>query len=181
MKTWLLFILFIVGCRNNNEKYINSYKIPKTEIINIVSNQQSVIPFSWDAPVDWIPNNNSSGMRTASYLIPCPKGSADLSITHFPGDAGGATANVNRWRKQLGLQELAYSEINLLAEKMKSTIGPCQIYKIVNPKNKQSAFLCSIIPADDFTIFIKLDTYPDIIDELYEDFIRFSSSFKYNE
>ena len=138
------------------------------------------IPFTWEAPISWIPNNKST-IRTASYLIPSAKGSADLSVTHFPGDAGGVTANVNRWRKQLSLPEITQREIELNSQNFKSNIGSYQIYKIINPENKESGFLCAIIPANNFTIFIKLNSYPKTIDNLMEEFIEFSSSFKYNE
>ena len=104
-----------------------------------------------------------------------------MSVTHFPGDAGGVTANVNRWRKQLSLPEITQREIELNSQNFKSNIGSYQIYKIINPENKESGFLCAIIPANNFTIFIKLNSYPKTIDNLMEEFIEFSSSFKYNE
>ena len=55
------------------------------------------------------------------------------------------------------------------------------VYKIINPQNKESAFLCSIIPAKDFTIFVKLNTYPENLSNLTDEFINFSSSFNYND
>ena len=180
MRIFLLYLLIVTGCENDNSEYINSYRLPKPILEESALKEENIIPFTWDSPDNWISTDKSS-MRTASYSVPSSKGSADLSVTHFPGDAGGITANVNRWRKQLNLPEMTGEEIELYSENLIGNIGPYQIYKIINPENKESAFLCSIIPASNFTIFIKLKTYPETIDNLMEEFIEFSSSFKYNE
>ena len=180
MRIILLLFLIFYGCRNNNSKYINSYQIPKEPSVSFNLHEMDNIPFTWETPINWIPNNKST-IRTASYLIPFAKGSADLSVTHFPGDAGGVTANVNRWRKQLNLPEITKREIELNSQNFKSNIGSYQIYKIINPEHKEAGFLCAIIPANNFTIFIKLNSYPETIDNLMGEFIEFSSSFKYNE
>ena len=67
-----------------------------------------------------------------------------------------------------------------MAEIFTSKIGEYQVYTIINLENPE-AFLCSIIPAKEFTIFIKLNTHLHTLDELREEFIKFSSSFNYNE
>ncbi len=61
------------------------------------------LELAFDAPEGWTQSSGSS-LRLASYEI-VKEGfpSADFSITSFPGDAGGLTANINRWRKQIGL------------------------------------------------------------------------------
>lgn len=72
-------------------------------------------------PEDWQPSKGSA-MRIASYQIPMEGfTAADFSITAFPGDTGGTLANVNRWRRQIGLAtwtnaEVAQNEKTLLAQ-----------------------------------------------------------------
>ncbi len=56
----------------------------------------------WEAPDHW-EAGPVSAMRRGSYSVSGPEGSADISITTFPGDVGGLLANVNRWRGQLNL------------------------------------------------------------------------------
>lgn len=41
---------------------------------------------------------------------------ADFSITTFPGDTGGHTANVNRWRRQIGLGPWSDAQVQQRAE-----------------------------------------------------------------
>lgn len=51
-------------------------------------------------------------MRRASFAVPMHDGSeADLSISVLSGRAGGLPTNINRWRTQLGLAEIAPGEI----------------------------------------------------------------------
>ena len=138
------------------------------------------MPIKWDAPTYWLPNEKSA-MRSASYLVPSANGSADLSVIYLNGDGGGVAANVNRWRKQLNLVELSEKEIIDIGVNYKGKIGQYQFYEIINPENKESSFLCSIIPAENFTIFVKLNTYPDNLSNLTDEFINFSSSFNYND
>ena len=94
----------------------------------------------WTAPPDW-KLQPAAPMRKASYAVSGPEGSADLSVTAFPGDVGGELANINRWRGQVGYspltadtldQSVDRSEINGLhvavvdltdAQKPKGTLG----------------------------------------------------------
>jgi hypothetical protein len=47
-------------------------------------------------------------MVIASFAISGKDGQkADVTITSFPGDVGGALANINRWRQQLGLSQVS--------------------------------------------------------------------------
>ncbi|MDO8540174.1 MAG: hypothetical protein Q7S40_06985 [Opitutaceae bacterium] len=65
----------------------------------------------WTALAHWKPKP-ASAMRRASFAVPMSDGSdADLSISVLGGTAGGVPANINRWRAQLGLPELAPGEI----------------------------------------------------------------------
>ena len=91
----------------------------------------------------------------ASYDVPYINSIADLSITKFPGDAGGVKANVNRWRQQLDLNILTAEEISLYSKTFSGKIGLYSVYEIINESSQESSFLCSIIPADKFTIFVK--------------------------
>ena len=176
----LFFIVFFIfiGCNIENKDYINSYKIPKK--ISLTKVDDNSLPFKWTAPAYWLPNEKSA-MRSASYLIPSGNGSADLSVIYLNGDGGGLAANINRWRKQLKLHDLSEEEIAISGLDQQGEIGSYRVYEIINPENKESAFLCSIIPAKDFTIFVKLNTYSENLKNLRTEFISFSSSFNYNE
>lgn len=59
-------------------------------------------PFTWTAPEGW-QERPPSTFRTANYVVP---GGAECYVTLLGGDAGGARANADRWRAQMGLAPL---------------------------------------------------------------------------
>lgn len=75
------------------------------------------------APEGWTPSAGSS-VRVASYAIE-KEGSppADFSIISFPGDTGGVVANVNRWRRQIGLEDWTEQEVRNASQTLTSDYG----------------------------------------------------------
>jgi hypothetical protein len=94
-------------------------------------------------------------MRKASFAVPGPGGSADLSVTAFPGDVGGELANVNRWRGQVGLRPLSDADLPGAAERVQ--LNGMQ-FVIVDLAGGQSPkrLLGAIVPFGDGTWFFKL-------------------------
>ena len=179
---YILLLILLYSCQKDPSDYINTYKIPKVLADQVVKTiNDNSLPFIWEAPSDWLINYMGSSMRVASYLVPSSKGSGDLSVIYLNGDGGGDVANVNRWRQQLDLNILTAEEISLYSKTFSGKIGLYSVYEIINESSQESSFLCSIIPADKFTIFVKLNTHLDTIEELKKDFITFSSSFNYYE
>ncbi|MGA0029625.1 MAG: hypothetical protein ACO3IG_06630, partial [Opitutales bacterium] len=80
---------------------------------------------SFDAP-KWgkLPTGWSVGpenaMRKATWIVAGPDGTkAEVAVTVFPGSVGGLTANVNRWRGQIGLATASGDEIAASAKPAK--------------------------------------------------------------
>jgi hypothetical protein len=61
-------------------------------------------------PAGW-ENQPPSGIRKAQLNYSGDNGSANITVTVFPGDVGGLLANVNRWRGQAGLPAITAGEI----------------------------------------------------------------------
>ena len=175
-----IFTILFISCEDNN-KGPRIYKIYKNDSSSPIiedSNIEKSIDFIWDAPTSWIVKENTSSFRLASYDVPYINSIADLSITKFPGDAGGVKANVNRWRKQLNLSALSMEELNSNAYNGNSKLGSFLIYKIINKENIESAFLCMILNLKDSTIFIKLNASVEGINILENEFNEFCSSLR---
>ena len=80
---------------------------------------------SFDAP-KWAPLpagwavGPENAMRKATWIVTGPNGSkAEIAVTVFPGNVGGLTANVNRWRGQIGLPSAGADEIAASAKAVK--------------------------------------------------------------
>ena len=69
----------------------------------------------WKIPANW-QEKTPGPMVTAAYTVTDAQGQADVSISKFPGPVGNLSANVNRWRGQLGLQPLDDAEAEKSAE-----------------------------------------------------------------
>ncbi|NBB77992.1 MAG: hypothetical protein GVY36_00865 [Verrucomicrobia bacterium] len=57
-----------------------------------------------------------SGIRKANLRVTDEFGSAELTVLVFPGDVGGTLANINRWREQIGLEEVASGDLPAFTE-----------------------------------------------------------------
>jgi hypothetical protein len=116
---------------------------------------------SWTAPAHWQPNA-AQPMRKASWTVAADApGRVEVAVTAFPGDVGGATANLNRWRAQLGLPALADGEASSALTRLDCNglnisladltgAGPANAPRIV----------AAIVPISGATWFFKL-TGPD--------------------
>lgn len=70
-------------------------------------------------PAGWTVGPENS-MRKATWIVTGPAGSkAEIAVTVFPGSVGGLTANVNRWRGQIGLPPAGSDEIAASAQALK--------------------------------------------------------------
>ena len=72
-------------------------------------------PFTWVKPESWKDEKQSS-MRVANFRFG-PNSLGECYFTVLPGGGGGLLANVNRWRKQMSLNDLDLSEVNDLPDR----------------------------------------------------------------
>lgn len=74
----------------------------------------------WPAlPAGWAVGPENA-MRKATWIVSGPNGAkAEIAVTVFPGNVGGLTANVNRWRGQIGLPPAGADEIAASAKPAK--------------------------------------------------------------
>lgn len=111
----------------------------------------------WTAPAHW-QVKPASAMRKGSYAIAGEGGAVgDLSITAFPGDVGGETANVNRWRGQLQLASLTESEIAASVVRLESHTLAIAVADCINPDGAApQRILGAMVPFQGATWFFKL-------------------------
>lgn len=60
----------------------------------------------WTTPAGWIVGAGGSSMRTATFEVPTEAGKAEVTVIHL-GGAIPRLQNVNRWRGQVGLKDVA--------------------------------------------------------------------------
>ena len=103
----------------------------------------------------------------------------NVSISIFPGEAGGIVQNVNRWRRQLNLNPLSLDNIN--KEAMNNPLlGDYYLFHETNDKENKS-IIAAIIPQTDNTIFIKMNTSALLSYDRKYEFLLFCQSLYFNE
>ena len=72
-------------------------------------------PLTWQTPEGWTQAERSQ-MRPVNLKFG-PNGEGECYLSMLPGGAGGTTANVNRWRKQMGQPDIADAEVEDLPKR----------------------------------------------------------------
>ena len=176
--TYIFLVLIFYSC--NDEKSITVYKVKKTDsLISKQNNNKSNL--NWAAPNNWL-EKKATDFRLASYDINAPNGEIiDLSITVFPGDAGGIESNVNRWRRQINLNPLDLNQLMNESSTQSSMLGEYYIFDLYNENNNQ-AMIAAILPYYNNsnsiieTIFVKMVGSIDTLSDLKYEFELFCKS-----
>lgn len=67
---------------------------------------------AWTLPDGWSEDRTPEGEREATLTFGERPPPLELSVTRFGGDGGGVLANVNRWRRQMGLPGIEASDLD---------------------------------------------------------------------
>jgi len=110
----------------------------------------------WALPKGWTESRSAGGMRYATLKASAP-GKVDVSVTVFPGPAGGELANVNRWRNQIGLGPLDEPALAKARKVVKSAAGAVSLYDFAGSGDKGSRMIVGLLPgADGNSWFLKM-------------------------
>jgi len=132
------------------------------------------LPIAWSVPAGWT-ERAGSDMRVATLIPPSGKGQAELSIVQLSGDAGGALANVNRWRGQLGLEP-----VSSLAGQTATVGTPAGKTLVVDLTGGEGqAMLAAILKDGDARWFFKLAGPVPAVAGLKADFHAFLGSLRH--
>jgi hypothetical protein len=123
----------------------------------------------WNVPADWAAA--AAGQFLAAKFTSAG-GKAAVNISTSPGDGGGLAANVNRWRKQLGLGELSANELT----KSVTTAGSISMVEMTGEK---AGLVGAIVTQPSQTWFYKLMGDPAVVAAQKDAFRKFVEEAKY--
>ena len=178
-------LLILTACEQQG---VQSYAIPKVKSLATSAHQTNelemqVLPgmqsftdsasgITYQTPESWTEHPPSS-IRKANFKINNTSGTAEVSVTVFPGDVGGTLANINRWRQQIELSPIDESKLN-------ENITPVVISNhqgyFTNLEGNTQSILGGILPFHGSTWFIKMQGDIFAVDDEVETFKRFLSS-----
>jgi hypothetical protein len=127
----------------------------------------------WEVPQHW-KQVEATEMLLAKFIVP-GKGDerAEVTVSVFPGNVGGTHANINRWRKQIGLTELDEQGIASIARPLDG--GPTNAI-LVDMSGAQTRLIGAIVPDGGRTWFYKLTGPPSVAETEKIAFIAFINS-----
>ncbi len=180
----LLFsILVCAGC---DQQRVEVYQIPKQSVAMEDSAKlappPAAQPARWEKPADW-QEQPLTEMRQASFKVAAPEGaSADISVTSFPGEAGGIESNVNRWRGQLELPPLAGDELEKIIVRRDVDGVPAMLvdFQTAPATAKPSRILGAIFELPDRTWFVKMTGETALLEKQKTQFDQFVQSFRFS-
>lgn len=95
----------------------------------------------------------AQSIRKANFRVKDASGSAEITVTVFPGDVGGLLGNINRWRGQIGLDAIQEDAINDVARPI--TISNHK-GMLVNLQGPEQSVLGGILSFHGSTWFFKM-------------------------
>jgi hypothetical protein len=142
-------------------------------------------PLKWDLPDGWVAQEAGS-MRIADFRIGS-NGATECYLSHLPGAAGGMEANVNRWRKQLGLEPMGTDDLAALPT-IEMLGAPATLidfsgtYKgMRDPTPKPgSRMLGAVLSLGELSLFAKMVGPEDVVAGERDAFVNFCRSIKFN-
>lgn len=109
-------------------------------------------PLGFDTPAQWQRLADPGQMRLAAFTITDGDDQATMAITRFPGNVGGKLANVQRWRRQVGLGAISdMTDQPVTAVQVDGIAG--ELYELTSDR---FAMLVVSVPQGGYTWFFKL-------------------------
>lgn len=110
----------------------------------------------WTVPDDW-EELTPTTIRKGNFRIAGPDRVAEITVTAFPGDVGGLEANLNRWRRQVGLPPAPMDTLREGLEEIEIDGSPAQFVELIaSPGAQSNGIAGAIIPRGSHTWFVKM-------------------------
>ncbi|MFT4538071.1 MAG: hypothetical protein ACI835_000503 [Planctomycetota bacterium] len=126
-------------------------------------------PFVWETPASWV-ELPAQKFRDLNFQ---PAGNPELEcyLTILQGDGGGMTANVNRWRGQLGLGSISDDEVQELPTGTLFQRPALQV-ELIDKENTR-ALMGVIFLSSGFMATVKMTGPPELVEEQRGGFDQF--------
>ena len=128
---------------------------------------------NWTVPAQW--KELAAGqMQIARFAVPERGGAkAEVFVSVFPNDTGGTLANVNRWRRQLGLSELNESELGSIVSPLDPASPGAILVEMTSSSKKMFG---AVVPRNGSYWFYKLLGDAEAVAPEKEAFVAFAKS-----
>ena len=159
----------------------NVKRVPSGQSSGVEAADDSSAKPTWDVPAVW--QETPAGQPLlARFEISGSEGKAEVTVSAFPGAAGGLLANMNRWRGQIGLKAVSQAEAEKLVTSLDVMGGKAMLMDMngQNPGTGQKVrLITAIVPREGQTWFYKLMGDPAVAEREKAAFVKFVQSVRY--
>ncbi|HWH70383.1 MAG TPA: hypothetical protein VNT26_13435 [Candidatus Sulfotelmatobacter sp.] len=137
---------------------------------------------TWQVPANWQETPGGPFLVAKFVITGAEKAQANVNVSMSAGTGGGVAGNVNRWRGQLGLEQMPEAEVSKSLTSLDTTAGKAMLVDMTgtDAKSGQKARLVgAIVPQADQTWFFKLMGNEQVVGQEKEAFTKFVQTAKF--
>jgi hypothetical protein len=126
----------------------------------------------WKIPAGW--EEQAPGMMQTARFVAAGQGGAkaEASVASIPGEGGGLLGNVNRWRKQIGLDPIAAADLPKQTSTLEAGGAKATVLDVTSA-DKKKRLIAVTVPGKESTTFYKLIGDEAVVAKEKEAFLRF--------
>jgi hypothetical protein len=139
---------------------------------------------SWQVPSGWAEVPAGQFLVAKFSITGADNAQAAVNVSMSAGEGGGLAGNINRWRGQLGLNQLSDEEVSKLVAPIDTPAGKAMLVDMTgsDPRSGQKARLVgAVVPQSGRTWFYKLMGNEQVVAREKDAFSKFVSATKYNQ
>ncbi len=136
---------------------------------------------AWELPAGWQVGDSLHPFRYATLYAGYDHDELiEIAVSSLSGDGGGLSANVNRWRGQMGREPLTDDEIHQQVKLLSETTLPAWLVEISDSHGgmTEQHMIIAVITGPDSTWFVKARATQVVINRHRDDFISFVRSIR---
>ena len=136
---------------------------------------------AWQVPAGWQEVTAGQFLVAKFQVTGSDNSKANINVSASPGDGGGLSGNVNRWRGQLRLSPLAEAEIDKLVRQVDTAGGKAMFIDMTgtDANGQQARLIGAIVPQANQTWFYKLMGGEQVVEREKDAFTKFVQTTTY--
>lgn len=128
----------------------------------------------WEVPPHW----QAAPPKTMLLAVLTVPGGGELTVSSFPGDVGGIRANVDRWRRQIGLAPSTDAEFAQSTSAAQMNGVAATLVDVRNSGGGQRT-VAAVLPHAGNSWFFKLSGPDPVLEKEKQGFIKFVESVRF--
>lgn len=137
----------------------------------------------WEVPEGWREQPATTMLLAKFSVAGSGSEKAEVTVSAFPGDTGGLHANVNRWRRQIGLDPIGPDELTKVTSEIDVNGTKAVLVDMTNPSGSTAGLgnrvVVAVLPRSGQTWFFKMTGDSALIEKEKPAFIKFVQSVRF--